>query len=460
MEAPARDAGKANIILMNCDDLGYGDLACYGSPCNSTPHLDRLAAEGMRFTDFYMASPVCSPSRGAMLTGCYPPRIGFGSFDGRGVLFPGDPIGLNPSEITIAALLRDAGYATKIVGKWHCGDQPEFLPTRHGFDSYYGLPYSNDMGRQKVDDKWPPLPLLRDEEVMQEQPDQSGLTERYVEESLRFIREQRQRPFFLYLAHMHVHLPIYAPARFLRESRNGAYGAAVACIDWAAGVIMAELRRLGLEDNTMVIFTSDNGSRCRGEGGSNGVLRGIKTTTWEGGQRVPCIIRWPGHIPAGSTCTGLATAMDFYPTLAAIAGCAVPTDRIIDGRDITPLMLSGGAAASPREAFFYYNRNDLAAVRDGRWKLHVRKSRQAIAELYDLRNDPGENRNVHADEPAVVARLSALLEGCREDLGDEALGIAGRNVRLAGRVDQPQTLTQFRLDHPYMIATYDLQERG
>ncbi len=460
MEAPARDAGKANIILMNCDDLGYGDLACYGSPCNSTPHLDRLAAEGMRFTDFYMASPVCSPSRGAMLTGCYPPRIGFGSFDGRGVLFPGDPIGLNPSEITIAALLRDAGYATKIVGKWHCGDQPEFLPTRHGFDSYYGLPYSNDMGRQKVDDKWPPLPLLRDEEVMQEQPDQSGLTERYVEESLRFIREQRQRPFFLYLAHMHVHLPIYAPARFLRESRNGAYGAAVACIDWAAGVIMAELRRLGLEDNTMVIFTSDNGSRCRGEGGSNGVLRGIKTTTWEGGQRVPCIIRWPGHIPAGSTCTGLASAMDFYPTLAAIAGCAVPTDRIIDGRDITPLMLSGGAAASPREAFFYYNRNDLEAVRDGRWKLHVRKSRQAIAELYDLRNDPGENRNVHADEPAVVARLTALLERCREDLGDEALGIAGQNVRPAGRVASPRTLTQYRPDHPYMIATYDLQERG
>lgn len=460
MEAPARDAGKANIILMNCDDLGYGDLACYGSPCNSTPHLDRLAAEGMRFTDFYMASPVCSPSRGAMLTGCYPPRIGFGSFDGRGVLFPGDPIGLNPSEITIAALLRDAGYATKIVGKWHCGDQPEFLPTRHGFDSYYGLPYSNDMGRQKVDDKWPPLPLLRDEEVMQEQPDQSGLTERYVEESLRFIREQRQRPFFLYLAHMHVHLPIYAPARFLRESRNGAYGAAVACIDWAAGVIMAELRRLGLEDNTMVIFTSDNGSRCRGEGGSNGVLRGIKTTTWEGGQRVPCIMRWPGHIPAGSTCTGLASAMDFYPTLAAIAGCAVPTDRIIDGRDITPLMLSGGAAASPREAFFYYNRNDLEAVRDGRWKLHVRKSRQAIAELYDLRNDPGENRNVHADEPAVVARLTALLERCREDLGDEALGIAGQNVRPAGRVASPRTLTQYRPDHPYMIATYDLQERG
>lgn len=460
MEAPARDAGKANIILMNCDDLGYGDLACYGSPCNSTPHLDRLAAEGMRFTDFYMASPVCSPSRGAMLTGCYPPRIGFGSFDGRGVLFPGDPIGLNPSEITLASLLRDAGYATKIVGKWHCGDQPEFLPTRHGFDSYYGLPYSNDMGRQKADDKWPPLPLLRDEEVMQEQPDQSGLTERYVEESLRFIREQRQRPFFLYLAHMHVHLPIYAPARFLRESRNGAYGAAVACIDWAAGAIMAELRRLGLEDNTMVIFTSDNGSRCRGEGGSNGVLRGIKTTTWEGGQRVPCIMRWPGHIPAGSICTGLATAMDFYPTLAAIAGCAVPTDRIIDGRDITPLMLSGGAAASPREAFFYYNRNDLEAVRDGRWKLHVRKSRQAIAELYDLRNDPGESRNVHADEPAVVARLNALLERCREDLGDEALGIAGQNVRPAGRVATPRTLTQYRPDHPYMIATYDLQERG
>ena len=241
MHRMARDEGqRPNIILINCDDLGYGDLGCYGSTINSTPALDRMAREGMRFTDFYMASPVCSPSRGAMMTGCYPPRIGFGAFEGRLVLFPGHAVGLNPEEITVARLLSDAGYATKLVGKWHCGDQPEFLPTRHGFDSYYGIPYSNDMGRQREDDTWPPLPLVRDEDVIQQQPDQAALTERYVEESVRFIRDNRDRPFFLYLAHMHVHLPIYPSARFMRESRNGRYGGAVACVDWATDVLLHE----------------------------------------------------------------------------------------------------------------------------------------------------------------------------------------------------------------------------
>ncbi len=363
-------ANTPNIVLINCDDLGYGDLGCYESQLHSTPALDKMADEGVRFTDFYMGSPVCSPSRGAMLTGCYPPRIGFGSFEGHWVLFPGQGVGLNSNETTIATLLKGQGYATKIVGKWHCGDQPEFLPTRHGFDSYYGIPFSNDMGIQGPDDCYPPLPLVRDEEVIQEQPDQQSLTERYVEESVRFIRDNKGGPFFLYLAHMHVHVPLYPAERFLRESKNGRYGGAVAAIDWAADVIFHELKQHGLDDNTLVIFTSDNGSNCWA-GGSNSPLRGTKGTTWEGGQRVPCIMRWPGKIPAGTVCGEVSTAMDFYPTLAGLGGAAVPDDRIIDGRDIRSLMLSEEGAESPHETFFYYMLNSLEAVRCGKWKLHV-----------------------------------------------------------------------------------------
>lgn len=450
---------QPNIILINCDDLGYGDLGCYGSSENDTPVLDRLAEDGVRFTDFYMASPVCSPSRGAMMTGCYPPRIGFGSFEGRWVLFPGQSVGLDPEEITVAKLLQQAGYATKCVGKWHCGDQKEFLPTRHGFDSYYGLPYSNDMGRQNEDDVYPPLPLLRDEEVIQQQPDQTSLTERYVEESVRFIRDNAKQPFFLYLAHMHVHLPIYVPDRFLRESKNGRYGAAVACIDWAAGVILHELKTLGLEEDTLVIFTSDNGSRGQDEGGSNGELRGTKGTTWEGGQRVPCIMRWPNRIPKGMVCRELATAMDFYPTLAEIAGTDVPNDRIIDGKSISPLMLSG-AAKSPHDTFFYYMRNNLEAVRDKTWKLHVRKGNKETKELYNLETDPGETLDLYDSHPSVVADLSARMDACRQDIGDEVYNIQGRNVRTVGHVDNPDTLTHFDPEHPYIIAMYDLKDRG
>ena len=451
---------QPNIILINCDDLGYGDLGSYGSEINKTPALDKMAEEGIRFTDFYMASPVCSPSRGAMLTGCYPPRIGFGSFDGRWVLFPGQPLGLNPDEITIAKLLKEVGYATKIVGKWHCGDQREFLPTRHGFDSYYGIPYSNDMGIQKEDDKNPPLPLLRDEEVIQAQPDQRGITERYVEESVRFIRENKDNPFFLYLAHMHVHLPHYPPVHFVQESENGVYGAAVACIDWAAAVLFHELKSLGLDDNTLVIFTSDNGSRARDEGGSNAPLRATKGTTWEGGQRVPCIMRWPGQIPAGAVSGELTLSMDLYPTLAAIGGAAVPTDRIIDGNDIRPLMVAEEGAASQHESFFYYKRNSIEAVRSGKWKLHVRKDDEEIQELYDLESDIGETNNLYDQHPDVVQDLRAKIDACRKDIGDDAAGIQGENIRPAGRVENPDTLTHLDLDHPYTIAIYDLKERG
>jgi len=451
---------KPNVILINCDDLGYGDLGCYGSKVNKTPVLDKMAADGVRFTDFYMASPVCSPSRGAMMTGCYPPRISFGSFEGRGVLYPGQAVGLNPKEETIAKLLKKADYKTKLIGKWHCGDQKEFLPTRHGFDSYYGLPYSNDMGRQHEDDIYPPLPLLRDEEVIQEQPDQSSLTERYVEEAVRFIRDNKDGPFFLYFAHMYVHLPLYVPDWFLRETKNGPYGAAVECIDWVADVMLHELKMLGLDEKTLVVFTSDNGSRARGEGGSNEPLRGTKGTTWEGGQRVPCIMRWPAKIPAGKVCKELVTAMDFYPTFASLADVRLPEDKIIDGKDILPLMLNRTGEKSPHEAFFYYMKNDIEAVRNGKWKLHIRKNRNEVKELYNLEADIGESNNVYYEFPEVVKDLTAKIGLCREDIGDEAIGMEGKNIRPIGRIANPDTLTHFDLEHPYIIAMYDIKDRG
>jgi arylsulfatase A-like enzyme len=463
---------QPNIVLINCDDLGYGDLGVYGSKINKTPTLDKMAEEGVRFTDFYVASGVCSPSRGALLTGCYPQRIGFGEFDGFRVLFPGDAIGLNPDETTIASALKDVGYSTKIIGKWHVGDQEEFLPTNHGFDSYFGLPYSNDMGRQvedpAIDDhdrlealrSRPPLPLIRDEEVIQEQPDLRALTERYAEEAVRFIRGNKENPFFLYFAHMYVHLPLYAPENLVNASENGDYGACVAGVDWVAKVLFDELKRQGLDENTLVIFTSDNGSRLDNQGGSNGELRGKKGTTWEGGQRVACMMRWPGKIPAGEVRNELITAIDFFPTIAGLAEATVPQDRTTDGNDMSPLMFATEATASPRKEFFYYDGNNLEAVRDAKWKLHVRKQDQVINELYDLESDKGETTNVFDQHPDVVARLTALIEACQKDLGDQVNGIVGNDVRPAGRVDNPDTLTHYDPEHPYIYAEYDKAERG
>lgn len=477
---------RPNVVIINCDDLGYGDLGCYGSEVHDTPHLDRMAAEGVRFTDFLMASPVCSPSRAALLTGCHPLRIGFGGREAGGlggVLFPGWPIGLHPDEVTIARMLHDAGYATLAVGKWHCGDQPDFLPTNHGFDDWYGLPYSNDMGRQteppdgptdaEVEElvrqmgitmPWvrPPLPLMDGTEVIEAQPDQASLTSRYVERCVRFLRDNRDRPFFLYLAHLYVHLPIYAPERFVSGSRNGAYGGAVAAIDWSTGVLLHELARLGLDERTIVVFTSDNGAldERRGGTGSNLPLRGAKGTTWEGGQRVPCIVRWPGQVPAGDEVTTMTTSMDLLPSVAELCGADLPAGRTIDGRSITGLLGVGDSVPDPERSFAYALDGSLEAVRRGRWKLHVRKGPRQLEELYDLEVDPGETADVAAGHPELVADLHGELQRWRDELGDEATGTVGSGTRPIGRVDDPVPLAVHDPGQPYFAAEYDLPDRG
>jgi len=455
---------KPNILLINCDDMGYGDLGCYGSALNSSPNVDALAQRGILFTDFYAASPVCSPSRGAMMTGCYPNRIGFASFHGKAVLMPGHDIGLNPEEITLPQVLKEAGYRTMLIGKWHCGDQPEFLPTRHGFDHYYGLPYSNDMGRQRrtwapveeVDKDFPPLPLLEDEEVIQEQPDQRGLIERYVEKGIRFLREVKEQPFFLCLAPLQVHLPLYAPERFVAESQNGDFGACVAAVDWALAALTAELKRLGKYENTMIVFTSDNGSRGD-HGASNGCLRGAKGSTWEGGQRVPCIVSWPGVTPEGVRCGAVASNIDFLPTFAHLAGARVPDDRIIDGEDLWEVFCTGKGEG--RKEFRYYCGETLEAIRRGDWKLHLFKGGEEFRALYDLREDPGEERDCLSRRQEIALEMEPAVEAAREDLGCAASKIPARNAREIGHVAEGRKLTApFDPSNPYIIALYDKEE--
>lgn len=472
---PSGSPARPNIVLINCDDLGYGDLGCYGSELNRTPALDRLAGEGMKFTDFYMASSICSPSRAGMLTGCNPQRLSI-----QRVFFPADPEGLNPEEETIAGMLKGAGYRTALVGKWHLGDQQEFLPSRFGFDRYYGLPYSNDMGRQAGRDGQrladqprlhaagdPPLPLMLGDEVIEEQPDQSGLTARYVEESIRFLRESHAAgdPFFLYFAHMYVHVPLYVPEPFLKASRNGPYGGAVACIDWAWARIDDELRRLGISDNTIVLFTSDNGSRANGEGGSNAPLKGAKFSTWEGGFRVPLIARWPGRIPEGRQCCELASALDFRATLAGFAGVSRSVDGVDgDGFDLGPLLL-GATGPSPRKAFPYYSQGGLAAIRMDNWKIHFVRPElggafEPVRELYDLRADPGESANLFDNHPDVVTALIREADGVRAVLGDRFTGVRGSGIRPCGRVENPVPLSTYRESACYFQAEYDLPDRG
>jgi arylsulfatase A-like enzyme len=318
------------------------------------------------------------------------------------------------------------------------------------------------MGRQTGREHYPPLPLVKDETVIQEQPDQASLTERYVEEAVTFMRENREKPFLLYFAHMYVHLPIYAPERFMKESENGRYGAGVACVDWAMGVLFDELRELGIDDNTLVLFTSDNGSRNRDGGGSNAPLRGTKGTTWEGGQRVPLIAWWPGQVPAGRKSKEMLLSMDFLPTFAGLAGGSAPDDRIIDGRDARPLLLGEEGAETEHEAFFYYFKDSLDAVRSGKWKLfrgHMKDDAE-VCELYDLENDIAETTDLSAEHPDLVARLSALMDACADDIGDERRGIEGGNCRPVGRAENPKPLTEYDPGHPYIMAMYDIEDAG
>ncbi|MBI2440651.1 MAG: sulfatase [Lentisphaerae bacterium] len=446
---------QPNVIIMLMDNLGYGDLGCYGSRQHRTPQVDGLARQGLRFTSFYSTSGVCTPSRASLMTGCYPRRINM-HVAGRGqaVLMPIDPKGLNPGEITLARLLKAKGYATACIGKWHLGDQLPFLPTRHGFDRFFGCPYSEDMVPTAFAPDRPPLPLMRGEKVVEAPAERDTLTRRYTEEAISFIRENADRPFFLYLAQAmpgSTERPFASPA-FQGRSANGPYGDAVEELDWSCGQIMQTLAELDLDEKTLVLWTSDNGAvRWDPPQGSNAPLRGWGYDTSEGGQRVPCIARWPGRVPANVIDDRIVTMMDVLPTVARLAGADTPADRIIDGHDIRPILQGNTVVASPYDdcGFFYYYMHQLQAVRSGPWKLYLALDRKlrnlqaetkgcsgAAAELYNLRDDISETREVSAQYPEVVARLLALAGRARADLGD--LGRDGANQRPAGWVASPQ----------------------
>jgi len=392
-----------NIVLIFADDLGYGDLSCYGSQTIKTPNLDRLAGEGVRFTDFYVCAAVCTPSRAGLLTGRYQIRSGL-----TRVLFPHSETGILEYEVTLGEALKSAGYATCCIGKWHLGHLPQFRPARHGFDYYFGLLYSNDM------DKGEP-PLYRNDEVVQEPADQSTLTERYTQEAIDFITAHKDGPFLVYLPHTMPHVPLYVSERFAGKSAGGLYGDVIECIDWGVGQIMATLERLGLEENTLVMFTSDNGPwLIKGEhGGSAGPLRAGKATTYEGGIREPFIARWPGQIPAGTVCRQPAISLDLYVTCLRLAGVSPPRDRPVDGKNILPLLK--GKGRSPHDILYFHIGENLFAVRAGRWKMHVRgregKKRVQLdqPELYDLRTDIAETTNVADKHPKLVKRLQSRI---------------------------------------------------
>ena len=443
----AAQPAKTNIIIILIDDMGYGDIGPYGATKQRTPHLDRMAREGMKLTSFY-AGPVCSVSRAQLLTGCYGARVSV-----PGVYFPGGKEGLNPAEHTIAERLHEHGYATMCIGKWHVGDQPEFMPTRQGFDHYFGIPYSNDMQKNAAANGELVVPLVRDDKVQELLTDeaQNRIEERYTNEALAFIRASKDQPFLLYLAHTAVHTPIHPGAAFAGKSSNGRFGDWVEEVDWSVGRVLDTLRELNLDERTLVVFTSDNGPwLAKGtDGGSAKPLRGGKGSTWEGGVRVPTIARWPGSIAPGSVCAAVTGTIDLLPTAVTLAGGTVPTDPVIDGRDISPLLL-GKTTRSPREAHYYFQHYKLEAVRHGPWKLALAPQLETMGKraqpdadataprLYNLDTDIGELTNLADQHPDIVGQLQTLATKMNGEIG-------GRNPtarRPPGVVAKPTTLYQ------------------
>jgi arylsulfatase A len=433
--APASAADKPNVVLILLDDLGYGDIRPnFPGTGIPMPNVERMAAEGTRFSDFYAGSSVCSPSRAALLTGSYPTRVGLPA------VFEADSnIGLNPDEETLPELLKGAGYTTALIGKWHLGDRPEQLPTRHGFDTFYGLPYSNDMVPNHPVKKnfFPDLPFMEGEKVISYNPDQSQFTRWFTERSVSFIEKNKGKPFFLEITHPMPHVPLYVSKKFEGKSGKGLYGDVLLELDWSVGQILAAIKKNGIENKTIVMFTSDNGPWLSygTHGGSSGPLRDGKTTTYDGGFRVPFLVRWPGKIPAGRVSRELATMMDLLPTLTTLAGAKQPTKKI-DGKNIWPLMTAQAGATTPHEAFYYYNAWQLEAVRSGRWKLVLPHDQFSVVKggtdgnpgqhawtpirmaLYDLLNDVGETTDVAASNPQVMTKLLGFIPGAREELGD------------------------------------------
>jgi len=467
---PTRAAERPNIIVILADDLGYGDLGCFGAKQIKTPHLDQLAREGTRFTNFYVSQPVCTASRASLLTGCYANRVGL-----AGALNHSSRNGIHPNEQLLPELLRAQGYATAILGKWHLGHVDAFHPTRHGFDEYLGIPYSNDNSKyHPVIRGIPPLPLYDGKRVIEEDPDQSQFTRRFTERAIDFIERHHDRPFFVYLPHVMPHVPIFASDEFRGRSPAGLYGDVVEELDANVGKLLGALRRLKLDDSTLVIFLSDNGPFLSygNHAGSAGVLREGKLTTFEGGVRVPAIMRWPQQIPAGRTCDEPLASIDLLPTLVGLARAELP-ERRIDGLDIWPVVAGQPGAVGPHSALYFYEGTALQAVRAGDWKLHLAHDYLTVAgppgkdgkpsnydnlkpesiaqsgirgiasrhgydvrrlelSLFNLRDDPGERTNLAAKHPDVVKRLMEFVEQARSDLGDSSVDRPGKNLRPAG----------------------------